>query len=463
MAGDAFKRYVTLGLISAWLSWSATLPSSAQNAGPPPAAEGHKPQSIQEKLAAKHAPDRLVIRYKAGVADAAKDQVLQKVQGGRIKKIYLINADVVHLTKGKDVGQAITQAEADPNVEYAEPDYVVHTDLTLSNDPLGPNEWGLNNTGQSGGKVDADIDMPEAWALYKPTATVTVAVIDTGIDYIHPDLVNQVWVNKGEDLNADGKCTSADNNGKDDDGDGYVDDCRGWDFANIDNNPMDDNKHGTHVAGTINARVNNSIGVAGVAGKGSVKVMALKFMDSTGSGYTSDATKAVEYAIAKRAQIANNSWGGGGYSQALYDAMAKYQMAGGLFVVAAGNNATNNDTTATYPANYNLGNIISVASMTNLDGLSSFSNYGATKVHIGAPGSSIASTLPGNQYGYMSGTSMATPHVAGVAALLWTQRPTLKASQVKSILLSTARKVPSMTGKVSSGGMVNAQAALSAP
>jgi subtilisin family serine protease len=417
---------------------------------------------VQDHLG-EHAPDRLIIKYKEGASETAKNQVAQKLSGQRMLRLQLINADLVNLPGGKSLTQGIAEAKADPNVVYAEPDYVVHATLAVSNDPYASKEWGLNNTGQTGGKTDADINLPEAWQNYHPSGSITVAVIDTGIDSNHPDLTNQIWVNRGEDRNGDGKCNAADNDGKDNDGNGYIDDCQGWNFVANSNNPNDDNKHGTHVSGTINAQTNNGVGIAGIVGRSNVKIMPLKFLDRNGSGYTSDAVLALNYAIKQHALLANNSWGGGGYSQALYDAINQYQSVGGLFIVAAGNSSANNDATPTYPANYALANIISVAAMTDADALASYSNYGATTVHLGAPGSNILSTTPNRQYAYLSGTSMATPHVTGVAALLWTQRPTLTASQVKNILLTTVRKTASMNGKTVSGGMVNAQNALAAP
>lgn len=404
------------------------------------------------------AADRIIVKYKGVVVpETVRERLRQRIRAERQARLDLIRAEVLRLPPGRALTEALAELRQDPNVEYAEPDFIVHTTLTLSNDPYAGNLWGLNSN--SG----VDIDLPEAWQLYRPTGGITVGVIDSGIDYQHPDLLNQIWVNAAEDLNKDKRMTSADLNGVDEDANGYIDDVVGWDWANNDNNPMDDNRHGTHVAGTIDARVNNSLGVAGVAGRGSVRVLPLKFLDASGSGYTSNAIKALEYAIAKRIPITNNSWGGGGYSQALYDAIQRYQTMGGLFVASAGNDGRDTDAMPSYPASYNLANIISVASLTSADAMSSFSNFGATSVDLGAPGSSIYSTLPGNQYGYLSGTSMAAPHVSGVAALLWSNRPNIRAAQVKSILMGTVRKTASMSGKTVTGGMVNARSALAAP
>lgn len=314
--------------------------------------------------------------------------------------------------------------------------------------------WALNNTGQSGGRSDADIDAPEAWDLSSGAGQV-VGVIDSGIDLTHPDLSANVWTNPFEVAG----------NKKDDDGNGYVDDVRGWDFVNNDNNPMDDNGHGTHVAGTIAAVRNNGRGITGVAP--GAKVMALKFLNRNGSGSTSNAIKAINYAIGMKQRgvavnVLNNSWGGGGYSQSLYNAIKAAGDAGILFVAAAGNEGRNNDSRPSYPASYNLGNIVSVASTTRTDGRSSFSNYGAASVDLGAPGSGIYSTLPNNRYGSFSGTSMATPHVAGAAALAFAHEPGATVAQVKAAILDGVDRVSSMQGRTVTGGRLNARGMLDA-
>lgn len=419
--------------------------------------------SASDQSLTNAAPDRLIVKYKSGLGDTIRQRIRDRIRLGVLTRLNYINSELVKIPQGRNLRDVMAELKQDPNVEYVEPDFKVHTTATLSNDPYANVLWGLNNAGGSGAVADADIDLPEAWALHKPAFGLIVGVIDTGIDYTHPDLAPVVWVNTAEDIDKDGRFTSRDLNGKDEDSNGYIDDVAGWDWANGDNNPMDDKGHGTHVAGTIAARANNAIGVAGVAGRSGARVMALKFMDANGSGYTSNAIKALEYAAAKRALITNNSWGGGSYSQALYDAIYKYRQASGLFIASAGNNGANADSSPSYPAAYNLDNIISVASMTSADALSSFSNFGAASVDLGAPGSNIYSTLPGNKYGYMSGTSMAAPHVSGVAALVWSQRPTVGLLKIKSVLMGSARKASSLNGKTVSGGMVNAEAALKAP
>jgi subtilisin family serine protease/subtilisin-like proprotein convertase family protein len=348
----------------------------------------------------------------------------------------------VNLVAGVSVGQAISVFSGANGVLFAEPDYTVGLQLT-PNDPSYGSLWGLNNTGQSGGVADADIDAPEAWDSARGTGQTIVAVIDTGVDYNHQDLNANMWRNPGE----------TPGNGVDDDGNGWVDDVFGADFANNDGNPMDDNNHGTHVAGTIGAVGNNGIGVTGVAW--TTKIMALKFLSASGSGSTSNAVRAIDYAIAKGAKILNNSWGGGGYSLSLDQAITRAQNAGVIFVAAAGNSATNNDTTPNYPSNYPQNNVVAVASTTRTDTMSSFSSYGATTVDLGAPGSSILSTTPNNTYSTFSGTSMATPHVAGALAVYWDANPTLTYSQVIQKLLQSVDPIAALAGRTVTGGRLN--------
>ncbi len=283
------------------------------------------------------------------------------------------------------------------------------------------------------------IDLKKANAITTGSTSVVVAVIDTGVDYTHNALDSNIWINPGEVAG----------NGIDDDGNGFVDDIYGYDFANNDSNPMDDNGHGTHVSGTIISTANCS-------------VMCLKFLDSDGSGYLSNAIAAVNYATMMRSlygvnvRVDNNSWGGGSFSSAMQSAITAAGDAGILFVAAAGNDGTNNDTTAEYPANYTSPNVISVAASTKTNALADFSNYGATTVDIAAPGVSIVSTTPGNTYSTYSGTSMATPHVSAVAALAWAVCPDASVADVRDAILDGAASVSSLKGKVAAGGVLNA-------
>lgn len=345
------------------------------------------------------------------------------------------------LQSGMQMNDALRRLQANSSVLYAEPNYIV-TAAAIPNDPRFPELYGLNNTGQTGGLNDADIDAVEAWDI-QTGGRVVVAVIDTGLDYNHEDIVGNVWVNTGEIAN----------NGIDDDNNGYIDDIRGWDFVNNDNNPFDDNDHGTHVSGTIAAVGNNGIGVSGV--NWSAQIMPLKFLSARGSGTTADAISALDYAVMMGARISNNSWGGGAFSQALFDTIAAAQSAGHLFVAAAGNDGVNTDVTPSYPASYDLDNIVSVAATDDNDALASFSNFGAVSVDLGAPGVSILSTTPGNTYSSFSGTSMATPHVSGSAALLLSEDPSLSLVGLKSALLDNVDLLASLAGITVTGGRLN--------
>lgn len=338
--------------------------------------------------------------------------------------------------------------------EYVEPDQVLSLNL-IPNDTSFTSLWGLNNTGQNGGTVDADIDAPEAWDISTGSSSIVVGIVDTGIDYTHPDLVANVWTNPGEVAG----------DGIDNDGNGFIDDIHGWDFVNDDSDPIDDNGHGTHVAGTIGAVGNNGGGVVGVNWQ--VRLMGLKFLDETGHGSTSDAVDAMNYANMMRRdygvniRVTNHSWSGSGYSQSLYNAINDSRLLDMLFVAAASNGGAdgigdNNDTTDTYPANYNLDNVIAVAATNSNDQLAGFSNYGATTVDLGAPGVSIRSTLPNNNYGNYNGTSMATPHVVGVAALAWSVAPSATYQQIRDAIFAGVDPIPALAGITVTGGRLNA-------
>ncbi len=326
---------------------------------------------------------------------------------------------------------------------------VVHQFNVMPNDPQVGQLWGLENSGQTGGASDADIDAAAAWGISTGSRNIVVAVIDTGVDWRHPDLAANLWVNPGETPN-----------GLDDDGNGLVDDVYGYNFAANTGDPMDDNGHGTHVAGTIAAVGNNGVGVTGINWSGSI--MALKFLRADGSGTTSDAIRAINYATMQRVRfgvnvrVMNMSWGGGGFSSALRDAIQAAGDAGILAVAAAGNSARNNDLAPQYPSSYEVSTLVAVAATDHRDQLASFSNYGAASVDLAAPGVSILSTYPNNRYVALSGTSMATPHVAGVAALAWSVAPNATVAEIKNALLGGVDQLASLRGKVLSGGRLNA-------
>lgn len=329
----------------------------------------------------------------------------------------------------------------------------------LPNDPQFSQLTGLHNTGQTGGTTDADIDAPEAWNLTTGDASVIVAVLDTGVKYTHPDLAANIWSNPGEIAG----------NRIDDDRNGFVDDIRGYDFANDDPDPDDDHGHGTHVAGTIAAVGNNGVGITGVAWNS--KILPLKFLSAGGVGYAYNAVKAINYVTRLRrdfgvnVRVLNCSWGGTAFDQAIKDALTAAGDAGILTVAAAGNSG---NTSLSYPAAYNLPTEISVAATTPSDALAIFSTYGST-VQIGAPGQSILSTVPtsggfegsGSGYRSLSGTSMAAPHVAGVAALAFSQATDATAAEVRAAILAGGDTIASLgAGRTATGKRLNAMGTL---
>jgi len=326
-------------------------------------------------------------------------------------------------------------------------DYLVFASAT-PNDPSFGSLWGLHNIGQSGGTADADIDAPEAWDIATGSRDVVVGIIDSGIDRTHPDLAANMWSNPGEIAG----------NGIDDDSNGFVDDVHGWDFYADDNNPHDENGHGTHCAGTIGAVGGNGTGVVGV--NWDVSMVALRFLSASGSGYSSDAIDAVNYAALLGIDLTSNSWGGGGYNSVLEDAIRAAGDIGMFFIAAAGNDNVNNDVSPHYPSSFDLDCVIAVASSDRNDSRSSFSCYGLTSVDLAAPGSSIYSTVPNGSYGTKSGTSMATPHVAGAVALIKSVAPMMTIPDLKSLLLDHVDPLPAFNGKCVSGGRLNLLASL---
>lgn len=316
----------------------------------------------------------------------------------------------------------------------------------VPNDPLINSQWALRNMSAFG-----------AWDYSTGSKDVVVAIIDSGIDLTHKDLIKNLWINPGE-IAGDGI---------DNEGNGYVDDINGWNFTNNNNDVQDRYGHGTHIAGIIGAEANNSLGVAGI--NWNVSLMSLKFMDDKGIGWTSGAANAMNYVSMMKTVygvnivVANASWGGGtGFSNTLYNAITKLNDAGVVLTVAAGNNGSDNDITPRYPSCFDVNNVISVGALSKYDGVSlvSYSNYGASSVDLAAPGGVIMSTLPPDTYGYLSGTSMASPQVAGAVALLNSVKPGISISEVKAAIFSSVDKVPELFGKVTTGGKLNLGAAM---
>jgi subtilisin family serine protease len=346
-----------------------------------------------------------------------------------------------------------------PDVDYAEPNYIIRL-TAVPNEPWFGSLWGLFNSGQivngSAGVPGADIDAPGAWAYTTGSRANVVGVIDTGIDYNHPDLAANIWSAPRAFSVTIGGLTITCGAGT-----------HGFNAILNSCNPMDDHSHGTHVAGTIGAVGNNGVGVAGVSWVASM--MGLKFLSAGGSGATSDAIKAIEFAIQAKAalgidanvRILSNSWGGGGHSIALGNQIEAANTADMLFVAAAGNAGTNNDVVPHWPSSYPNANVVSVASSTNRDVRSSFSNYGVVSVDLAAPGSNILSTVPNGGYVSYSGTSMATPHVAGAAALVLGECP-MDTASLKSLLLSTVDLPAALAGFTQTGGRLDVNTAIQA-
>jgi hypothetical protein len=428
--GRTHRRGRTASLALATLSLAVTL--AVGGTASVSAATTKKPVAV---------PGELIVGFREGVSHGQANAALAQAGAAKKHEFEQIDAALVHVPA--DRGAAIEKAlSSDPRVRYVEPNHVVSI-AAVPNDPSFNQLWGLHNTGQTGGTVDADIDATEAWDVETGSAGVVVAVTDTGVDFGHPDLAGRQWLNPLDPAN-----------GADDDGNGLVDDFRGWDFVSDDNDPVDDHDHGTHVSGTIGAVGDNGVGVTGV--NWDVRIMALKFLDATGNGNTADAIAATLYAADHGADVSSNSWGGGPFDQGLLDAIEYGGSKGMLFVAAAGNDGANNDATATYPANYASEAIVSVAATDDDDQLAFFSNYGARTVDLAGPGVNVLSTTRGGTYQSFSGTSMATPHVSGVAALATARFPGATPYTLKALLLGSVDAKASLAGRTATGGRLNA-------
>lgn len=340
-----------------------------------------------KNMPAKYVPGEVLVKFKPGTSILAMNNLHGALGAGKIRDIRHLGIHRMKLPEDVKVEEAVRIYRNDPNVEFAEPNYIVKT-CAIPNDPGYSLQWGLNNTGQTGGTPGADIHVQNAWDVTKGSNNIIIAVVDTGVAYDHPDLAGNVWVNAAE-LNGSA--------GVDDDQNGYIDDVYGWDFIDNDGYPVDYDQHGTHLAGIIAARGNNGIGISGVMW--SARIMPLRFLGVTGTGDVAKAAEAIEYAADNGARIINASWGGYDYSNTLYNAIDDARKKNVLVVAAAGNETMNNDINAFYPASFSLSNIISVAATNQNDSIAYFSNFGAASVDLGAPGVYIYSSVPVFSYG----------------------------------------------------------------
>jgi subtilisin family serine protease len=408
-----------------------------------------------QALGQKYVPGEVIVKYKRGFNTLSTSSKMG--QSFVVKSSYdQVGMQKLSMKGSRDIKALLEELNQDPSVEYAEPNYILSKPVEMSDDGNYYSEQDLQRLGGIQGYVQnyADIKIEDAWvemtALAQNPTPVVVAIIDSGVDYTHPVFVgsNAIWTNTGE----------IPNNGIDDDHNGYIDDVRGWNFHDNTNNPMDDDDHGTHVAGIV-------FGVGQALGSGAasrIKIMPLKFLGADGSGTTSGAINAINYAIRNGARVINNSWGGESYSQALHDALTAAYNSGIFMAAAAGNYSSNNDSKPLYPASYPIPGQMSVAASNDMDYLASFSNYGASSVHLGSPGVSIYSTTPNSSYRYMNGTSMASPLVAGLAAMMIREAPQLTGYQIKVLLMSSSDVRSSFASKLVSSARINALSAIDA-
>lgn len=406
-------------------------------------------------LEAEAVPGEYLVKLKVPVKKENLQELEQKL-GAPIENV-IARHRIVRIQKPKiqlpDI--VIQSLEENPIVAVAEQNFIYRINKT-PNDPSFFKLWGLKNTGQSDSKSEGiagiDIDAERAWDITTGSNDVLVAVIDTGVAENHSDLSGNMWINEPE---AKGEV------GIDDDGNGYVDDIHGYNFVEAEKPTsvsMDDHGHGSHCAGTIGGYGDDGKGIVGVAWN--VKIMAVKFLGADGGGTLEGAIEAIDYAIKNGAKILSNSWGGGGESQLLKEAIQRSHDAGALFVAAAGNDSMNNDSSAHYPSNYEVPNVLAVAAIDNKGNLAGFSNFGKKTVHVAAPGVNIFSSVTENGYATWSGTSMATPHVAGVAALLAANEPEMTSLEIKERIINTVKPIAALRNKVISKGMANAYFAL---
>lgn len=396
------------------------------------------------------APAKLIVKLKPGMKANSVSFFSQK-SVSEVKNLNVSFGEFYSVTADNVNQKSLNELSSDPSVEYAEYSQT-YTVTPMDNkeviqDAKYSDQWGLKNTGKNSGswfnrgKAGEDINAEGVWKLTRGAKEVKIAVIDTGVDYSHKDLAGNMWTNEAEKNGLPGV---------DDDGNGYIDDIHGYDFANDDGDPQDGHGHGTHCAGNIGA-LHNRNGIRGVMSK--VKMVGIKFLSDSGRGETEHAIKSVDYAIKVGVNLMSNSWGGGGFSQALKDSIQAAHDAGIVFVAAAGNSRSDNDKRKTYPANYEIDNVISVGSHDGSGKRSSFSNFGKETVHVFAPGSNILSTIPNNRYSKMSGTSMACPLAAGAIGLLMGEYPNLTPLEIRERVIATGVKNGLLNNSTAGGRM----------
>ncbi|HVF66985.1 MAG TPA: S8 family serine peptidase [Pyrinomonadaceae bacterium] len=433
----------------------------------PPRAKTVEPPRVLETF---RGDADVLVRFRAGVSEERKQAIAARLNDRVEDEIESVEGlTSIDDLDGERVEEIVNDYASLPEVEYAEPNFEIKVDPLAAdsirsrfvssdtwngpNDPLLSEQWGLINTGQREGKSGADVSAGYAWERTHGSRKVVVAVLDSGVDYTHEDLSSNIWHRPADmEMYFDKEL-------------GFVDDYNGFSAVDRLRDPMDENGHGTHCAGIVGAEGDNAKGVAGVNWQ--VEIMPLKFMGRGGFGTTKDAVEAINYVIERKAagvnvRVISASWGSRQKSKALEDVIRKAGEADILFVAAAGNDGMDADKTPHYPSNYKLPNVIAVAALDRKDQLAGFSNYGATSVHIAAPGREILSTWLDGAYEEHSGTSMATPFVAGVAGLVLSVEPNLSVKELRERLLGTVDKTDALKGKVSTGGRLNAARAVGA-
>jgi len=427
-----------------------------------PVAEKKRASTAEEIALAENHSGRaeLLVKFKSGTSAEAIDRIMEQFHD-RIEDRIEIDPglDAIDDLDDADVAATVAKYNTLPEVEYAEPNYEIEQDVVdrsefipvLPRDPRFNDQWALANSGQRGGTEGADISATRAWATTTGSDKVVVAVLDSGVDYTHEDLAPNMWTRPAN------LAPYHDNEL------GTIDDTNGFNAIDNSSDPMDENGHGTHCAGIIGAEGSNDIGISGVNWK--VQIMPLKFMNAGGFGTTKDAIEAINYVIDRKkagvnVRIISASWGSTQKSRALEEVIRKAYESDILFVAASGNASTNNDRNPHFPSSYNVPNVISVAALDRNDQLAKFSNFGVKSVAIAAPGVDILSTWLGNEYEEKSGTSMATPVVAGVAALIVAEHPRISVDDLKKKVLASVDPLPGLKDKVTTGGRVNAAKAV---